>query len=211
MSIVPAVHTSRHSTNWLSASTRSSSPSTPSGIRSAMVSCDRPVRRSLGGGGSSPRRSPSFWSVAISNGWYSNKKRGLRARAQPLTPEGSAAPPRPPSAREARKRWAALIKQVYETDPLSCPKCRSEMKIIAFIACLPKPRRRQERRQTQLVEKILRSRPAGGTVYGRRHPPGTHLQSPRQKALRLRSRHEKGPIGHHLPIANIGIRPTELL
>jgi hypothetical protein len=26
------------------------------------------------------------------------------------------------SAREARKRWAALIKQVYETDPLCCPQ-----------------------------------------------------------------------------------------
>jgi len=55
-------------------------------------------------------------------GWYSNKKRGERARAQPPTPEGSAAPPRTPSAREARKRWAALIKQVCETDPLTCPK-----------------------------------------------------------------------------------------
>ena len=47
-------------------------------------------------------------------GWYSNKKRGQRAQAQPPTPEGSVAPPRAPSAREARKRWAALIKQVYD-------------------------------------------------------------------------------------------------
>jgi hypothetical protein len=79
-------------------------------------------------------------------GWYSNKKRGQRAKRQPPAPEDEAAAPRPPSAREARKRWAALIKQVYETDPLACPKCGSEMKIIAFI----------ERRQTQVVEKILR-------------------------------------------------------
>ena len=49
-------------------------------------------------------------------------------------------------AREARKGWAALIKQVYETNPLCCPKCGSEMKIIAFI----------ERRQTEVIEKILR-------------------------------------------------------
>ena len=78
-------------------------------------------------------------------GWYSNKQRGQRSQAQP-TPEGSAAPPRTPSAREARKRWAALIKQVYETDPLSCPKCGSEMKIIAFI----------EPDQGDVIEKILR-------------------------------------------------------
>jgi len=79
-------------------------------------------------------------------GWYSNKKRGQRAQAQPPPPEGSAVPPPTPSSREARKRWAALIKQVYETDPLTCSKCGSTMKIIAFI----------ERRQTEVVEKILR-------------------------------------------------------
>ena len=84
------------------------------------------------------------WKHSGFNGWYSNKKRGQRARAQPSTPEGSVAQPRTPSAREARKRWAALIKQVYETNPLTCPKCGSEMKIIAFI----------ERRQTQVVEKL---------------------------------------------------------
>ena len=74
------------------------------------------------------------------------KKRGQRAKTQPPPPEGSVAPPRAPSAREVRKRWAALIKQVYEINPLACPKCSSEMKIIAFI----------ERRQTEVVEKILR-------------------------------------------------------
>ena len=55
-------------------------------------------------------------------------------------------PARPPTAREARRGWAALIKQVYESDPLLCPKCGSEMKIIAFI----------ERHQTEVIEKILR-------------------------------------------------------
>jgi hypothetical protein len=41
-----------------------------------------------------------------------------------------------PDRTTARKRWAALIKQVYETDPLLCPKCGGEMKIISF-TCLP--------------------------------------------------------------------------
>ena len=29
--------------------------------------------------------------------------------------------------------WAALIKMVYEVDPLVCPKCGGKMKIISFI------------------------------------------------------------------------------
>ena len=46
----------------------------------------------------------------------------------------------------AVKRWAALIKQVHEVDPLLCPKCGAAMKIISFI----------ERRQSEVIEKILR-------------------------------------------------------
>lgn len=77
-------------------------------------------------------------------GWYLNKKRGRRAQAQPRNPKGNAAPRRTPSAREACERWSALIKEVYEADPSTCPQCRSEMRIIAFI----------ERRQTEVVEKL---------------------------------------------------------
>jgi hypothetical protein len=79
-------------------------------------------------------------------GWYSNKTRGQSAKRQPPATAGTGAPARSPTAREARKGWAALIKQVYESDPLSCPKCGSTMRIIAFI----------ERRQTEVIEKILR-------------------------------------------------------
>ena len=45
-----------------------------------------------------------------------------------------------------RITWAALIKCVYEVDPLECPKCGAEMKIISFI----------EKRQTDVIEHILR-------------------------------------------------------
>ncbi|OGS37535.1 MAG: hypothetical protein A2293_12825 [Elusimicrobia bacterium RIFOXYB2_FULL_49_7] len=31
-----------------------------------------------------------------------------------------------------RMMWAALIKMVYEVDPLICPKCGGTMKIISF-------------------------------------------------------------------------------
>ena len=75
-------------------------------------------------------------------GWYSNKSRGQRAQREPPASAATAAPARSPTAREARKGWAALLTQVYEADPLCCPKCGSEMKIIAF-TCLPagRPRR----------------------------------------------------------------------
>ena len=44
-------------------------------------------------------------------GWYSNKSRGLRAKAE--APAGAvAAQPAAPSGQEARKGWAGLIKQV---------------------------------------------------------------------------------------------------
>ena len=77
----------------------------------------------------------------------SNKSRGLRSKGQ-----GESAPTAarnlvsPPSAKQARRRWAALIKQVYEVDPLVCPMCGGQLKIISFI----------ERRQREVIEKILR-------------------------------------------------------
>ena len=35
--------------------------------------------------------------------------------------------------KDRRKSWAALIKLIYEVDPLLCPKCKQPMTIIAFI------------------------------------------------------------------------------
>ena len=43
----------------------------------------------------------------------------------------------------AKRAWARLIKQVYEVDPLVCPRCGSAMRIIAFIE------------QPAVIEKIL--------------------------------------------------------
>jgi len=65
-------------------------------------------------------------------GRYSNKTRGCQARTDPA--EGIAsfsAPNSPPTP--AKLRWAALIRKIYEVDPLLCPKCGAEMKIVAFI------------------------------------------------------------------------------
>ena len=35
--------------------------------------------------------------------------------------------------KERKKSWAALIKLIYEADPLLCPKCHTQMKIISVI------------------------------------------------------------------------------
>ncbi len=46
-----------------------------------------------------------------------------------------APPPDPlsPSRAALRKRWAELLRRIYEVDPLSCPRCGGEMRIIAFL------------------------------------------------------------------------------
>ncbi|MDD4872049.1 MAG: hypothetical protein PHR77_15945 [Kiritimatiellae bacterium] len=73
-------------------------------------------------------------------GWYSNKSRGLRAKREtglevqqnPLGVEvidvSDVQFRRVPS-----KKWRELIKKVWEIDPLICPHCQGEMKMIALI------------------------------------------------------------------------------
>jgi hypothetical protein len=64
-------------------------------------------------------------------GLYSNAHRGKeRKRGQPT----SALPIlSPPPLRRASPGWRKLIRKVYEVDPLTCPTCGAEMKVIAFI------------------------------------------------------------------------------
>jgi len=67
-------------------------------------------------------------------GWYSNASRGKRRKAQG---EGEAPDTieevNEVSASAAKRAWARLIKQVYEVDPLVCPRCGGAMRILAFI------------------------------------------------------------------------------
>jgi hypothetical protein len=68
-------------------------------------------------------------------GAYSNAHRGKKAKA--------AASALPHFAKEEesetqwvqlrRKSWAALIRLVYESDPLLCPKCGTQMKIVSVM------------------------------------------------------------------------------
>jgi len=77
-------------------------------------------------------------------GWYSNVSRGKRRRHDEADigaapPDGrhvasaSAVRDHSPDARALRRSWAQLIKRIYEADPLVCPNCGGEMRIIAFI------------------------------------------------------------------------------
>ena len=71
-------------------------------------------------------------------GTYSNRARGHRRKVENrLEASGSGnvddAVPPPPERAALRRRWANLIRRVYETDPLVCPRCGAEMRVIAFI------------------------------------------------------------------------------
>ena len=86
-------------------------------------------------------------------GWYSYRRRGMRAK-EASTGEVKIDRRLADEARSAAKAkssgtvssGAALVKRVFEVDPLECPQCGSRMKVVSFI----------ERRQRDIVEKILR-------------------------------------------------------
>jgi hypothetical protein len=80
-------------------------------------------------------------------GWYSNKSRGMRKKAEgeetaePSSEDNASAA----AATRCSQTWAMLIKRVYEVDPLSCPQCGGQMKVVAFI----------EPPQGDVIEEIL--------------------------------------------------------
>jgi hypothetical protein len=81
------------------------------------------------------------WS-GVSGFLYSNVNRGKHRKAlgeepSPIEELSEVAP----SA--AKRAWARLIKQVYQVDPLVCPRCGGAMRILAFIE------------QPEIVEEIL--------------------------------------------------------
>ncbi len=84
-------------------------------------------------------------------GWYSNKARGMRrkdaeAAAEQWAGSSSGETAAVPARSRASQTWAMLIKRVYEIDPLACPECGGQMKVVAFI----------EPPQGDVIENILR-------------------------------------------------------
>ncbi len=104
-------------------------------------------------------------------GWYSNRARGERAKAQkgqdaPATvPNLCASPIEPVSepvsafAARAKSAWARLIRKVYESDPLECPKCKGPMRILALINDPPVVRRILEHLELWQPQATQRSPP----------------------------------------------------
>jgi hypothetical protein len=73
-------------------------------------------------------------------GAYSNAARGKRKKAAgPAEPSSAdeapedAAKPDGPHRAALRRRWAELIRRVYEVDPLVCPRCGGDMRVVGFI------------------------------------------------------------------------------
>lgn len=94
----------------------------------------------------------------------------MRRQAEPVAAETPPlivpAPRRAPT--EASRRWALLLQQLFEVDPLACPTCHGPLRVVAFIT------------QASVIDRILahlRTRAA------RRRRPDRHLStapSPRQ-------------------------------
>ena len=72
-----------------------------------------------------------YESITRYYGRYSCRRRGERAK---LAPDNEAEITESDYRRDFRaSSWAACVKRIYEIDPLECPKCKAQMKIIAFI------------------------------------------------------------------------------
>jgi len=64
--------------------------------------------------------------------YYSNKSRGMRKQAD-KEDDVPALIDSDLSAKEFRRNWARLIQKVYEINPLICPKCQGDMRVISVI------------------------------------------------------------------------------
>jgi len=65
-------------------------------------------------------------------GFYANSVRGRLRKRQEAEPIPTVLEP-VISCEAFRRNWARLVRKVYETDPLLCPRCQREMRIVAAI------------------------------------------------------------------------------
>ncbi len=101
-------------------------------------------------------------------GFYSSKARGLRAKANRRPDDVVQIADDHPPRRLARRRWAALIKRIWQVDPLVCPRCTTRMKIVSFI----------QPTQRDIIEKILKH--CGLAEQPSRAPPLEDRAAPRE-------------------------------
>ncbi len=144
-------------------------------------------------------------------GWYANRPRGMRRRpaaagADPPVPV-VVAPRLAPT--EATRRWAALLRQLFEVDPLVCPHGAGPMRIVACItqAADPdapaQPRRRRGCGRSDRGAQPARDRRVRGTS-----PAATTEREPRTapRALRVLT---VAPSGAGRSTRDTGRRPTD--
>ena len=68
--------------------------------------------------------------------YYSKKSKGMRKKAETDDAIPSIAPGEPTS-KQFRRRWAMLIQKIYEVDPLCCPNCQNQMRIVSILEAVP--------------------------------------------------------------------------
>ena len=100
-------------------------------------------------------------------GWYANRPRGMRHQVEPAAPEAPLAIVTTPrlAPTEASRRWAALLRQIFEVDPLRCPTCHGTMRIVAVIT------------QRSVIDQIL-AHLGTRTTAAARSPPSTRAPVP---------------------------------
>ena len=64
-------------------------------------------------------------------GRYSSRTRGTEHERPDIAHAGAEAESN--ARRAAKMAWAKMIRKVYEVDPLSCPGCGAQMRVIALI------------------------------------------------------------------------------
>ena len=97
-------------------------------------------------------------------GWYANRPRGMWRRAGPAPADAPVPIVTTPrlAPTEATRRWAALLQQIFEVDPLARPQCVGPMRIVACIT------------QSAVIDHILthlRTRAISGDRRGARSGP----------------------------------------
>ncbi len=104
-------------------------------------------------------------------GWYASRTRGERRKAGGEERAVVYAEPVPVPLREARRRWAELLRRIFEVDPLQCPRCGGAMRIVAFIT------------EARVIDRILEhlQRAADDRSRGRRS------RAPPRRARRVRT------------------------
>ncbi|MCX6114416.1 MAG: transposase [Proteobacteria bacterium] len=80
----------------------------------------------------------TYESITRYYGRYSSRRRGERAKLAAHSAKEKESEPESRTESDYRSEfrksaWAACIKRTCEIDPLECPKCKAQMRIVAFI------------------------------------------------------------------------------